>query len=280
MGVLERRREDLRSFRMDGVLNYVGNLESGSHGVFFYRNHGEKHGVLFHFLQCGLKKGEGAVYVASQETSGWIRKQMADYGVDVDALEKDGVLRIFECREWYMKDGKVDIPRMRLMANQILDEALEMGLKGLRVCGEVACFFEHQKERELVEYELGIGRKLDLPVAALCSYDTNHVLPLQNELFLDIVRAHGLIVTSIYGQKIEFEELFPKTVYEVLENIFGEMGKATILKLLRNHYSLTPQKICENPELLTRALNGLIGSGGQTVTRNIMTRLQSEIGIT
>lgn len=141
---------------MHEALNYVRDLEVGSHGVFFYRNGSEKHEVLFQFLRGGVENGEGAVYVAGQETSGRIRREMREYGIDVEAWERDGALHVFDCEEWYMRDGRVDIPRMWLMANRIVDGAMEMGLRGLRVCGEVACFFEHHKEKELVEYELGI----------------------------------------------------------------------------------------------------------------------------
>ncbi|NIQ05337.1 MAG: hypothetical protein GWO20_06305, partial [Candidatus Korarchaeota archaeon] len=84
----------------------------------------------------------------------------------------------------------------------MFDEAMEIGLKGLRACGEAACFFEHKKEKELVEFELMIGRKLDLPVTALCAYDVNHAKSLEEKLFFGLIKAHGLVVTSSFAQQV------------------------------------------------------------------------------
>jgi len=77
----------------------------------------------------------------------------------------------------------MDIPYIRKLGHRVFQEAMEIGLKGLRGSGETACFFEHSKETELVEYELGIGRKLDLPLTALCAYDVEHAKSLEDKFF-------------------------------------------------------------------------------------------------
>ena len=137
---------------LDKTLDYVRNLETGSHGIVFYKNPHEKRELLFNFLQAGVQKGEGAVYVAAQETSKQIRKHMKDFGFNVKALERDGVLRIFDYDEWYIIDGEVNTPHTMMLGMQVFEEAMEIGLKGLRGCGEAACFFEHKKEKELLEF--------------------------------------------------------------------------------------------------------------------------------
>ena len=70
----------------------------------------------------------------------------------------------------------------------------------MRGCGETACFFEHKKQRELVEYELTIGRKLGFPATALCAYDVNHAKFLEEKLFISLIKAHGPVVTSNFAQ--------------------------------------------------------------------------------
>jgi len=254
-------------------------LKTGNHGIFFYRSPHEKHEVLLSFLQAGFQKGEGAIYVATQETQTQIRRRMEDFGFNVKALEKDGVLRIFG-PEWYIIDGEVNTPHTIMLATRVFDEAMEIGLKGLRACGEAACFFEHKKEKELVEYELMIGRKLDLSVTVLCAYDVNHAKSLEEKFFISLIKAHGPVVTSTFARQLKFESFFTTITSEVLETVFGKIGKESILRMLEEYHSLTPHKLAEDPNSFLERLEELIGSGAQVITKSIVTQMRSKMGIT
>jgi len=263
------------------TLDYVRSLKAGDHGIFFYRNPHEKHEVLFNFLKAGLEKDEGAIYVASHETSEQIRRHMEDFGLNVKALEKDmGVLRIVDYDGWYIIDGKVDGSHTLMLGQRVFDEAMEIGLRGLRSCGEAACFFEHKKEKELVEFELMIGRKIDLPVTVLCAYDVNHAKSLEKKLFLSLIMAHGPVVTSSFTRQVEFENLFPTVMDEVLETVFGKIGKETILRMLDERYSPTPNKIAEDPKSFIKGLEELVGSGAQVIAKAVVRQMHSKMGIT
>jgi len=277
---LRRRNDRLKVSKIGKTLNYVRDLKAGNHGIFFYRSPHEKHEVLFNFLQAGLQKGEGAGYVASQETSKQIRRRMEDFGLNIKALERDGVLRIFDYDDWYIIDGEVDGSRTIMLAQRVFNEAMEIGLKGLRACGEAACFFEHKKEKELVEYELGLGRKLDLPVTVLCAYDVNHAKSLEEKFFFSLIKAHGPVVTSSFAREVKFENFFPTIMDEVLETVFGEIGEETILRMLDKRHSLTPHKLVKDPGFFIEGLEELIGSGAQVVTKLVVRQMQSKMGIT
>jgi hypothetical protein len=205
---------------------------------------------------------------------------MEDFGLNVKILERDGVLRIFDYDGWYMIDGEVDGSRTTMLAQRIFDEAMETGLKGLRTCGEAACFFERKKEKELVEFELGIGRKLDVPATAICAYDVNHAESLEEKLFFGLIRAHGLVVTSSFAREVKFEKFFPKIMDEVLETIFGEVGKETLLRMLDERHSLTPHKIAEDPRSFIDGLEELVGSGAQVIAKSVARQMHSKMGIT
>jgi hypothetical protein len=263
------------------TLNYVKNLKVGNHGIFFYKNPHEKRQVLFNFLQAGLEKDEGAIYIASQETSKQIRRHMEDFGLNVKALERDmSVLRIFDYDGWYIIDGEVNTEHTIMLGQRVFDEVMELGLKGLRACGEAGCFFEHKKEKELVEYELMLGRNFDLPVTVLCAYDVNHAKSLEEKLFFGLISAHGPVVTSSFARKVKFENFFPTVMDEVLEKVLGEIGKETILRILNERHSLTPHNIAEDPECFIEGLEELIGSGAQAVTKLVVAEMHSKMGIT
>ena len=280
MIALRRRNGGLKVSEIDKTLNYVRDLEVGNHGIFFYRSPREKHEVLFNFLQAGFQKREGAIYVPSQETSTQIRRHMEDFGLNVKALERDGVLRIFDYNDWYIIDGEVDGSRTIMLAQRVFDEAMGIGLKGLRACGEAACFFEHKKEKELVEFELMIGRKFDLPVTVLCAYDVNHAKSLDEKFFFSLIQAHGPVVTSSFAREVKFENFFPTIMEEVLETVFGEIGEETILRMLNKRHSLTPHKLLEDPGFFIEGLDELIGSGAQVITKLVVRQMHSKMGIT
>jgi len=276
---LRRRNGGSEVSKVSNILDYVKILKAGDHGVFFYRSPHEKHEVLFNFLQAGFQKGEGGIYVASQENSKQIRRHMEDFGFNVKALERHGVLRIFDYDNWYIIDGEVNVLHMMMMSQHVFDEAMEIGLKGLRRCGETACFFEHKKQKELLEYELMIGRKLALPVTALCAYDVNHAKFLEEKFFISLIKAHGPVVTSNFAQENTFENFFPPITNNMLKTMFGEMGRETILELLAERYSLTQHKIAEDPVAFIEGLEKLIGSGSYVITKSLVRQMQLKIGI-
>ncbi len=262
------------------TLDYVRDLKVGNHGIFFYRSPHEKHEVLFNFLQAGFEKGEGAVYVVAQETSKRIRRDMEDFGLNVKALERDGVLRVFDHDGWYVIDGEVNVSHAKMMGQRLFEEAMKIGLKGLRACGEPASFFDHKKEKELVEYELEIGRELDLPITALCAYDVNQAKSLEEKLFFDLIKAHGPVVTSSFAREVKFENFFPTITDEVFETVFGELGKEILLRMLYEHRSVTPHRIGEDPRFFIEGLEELVGSGAQVIIKSVVRQMRSMMGIT
>ena len=209
---------------------------------------------------------------------------MEDFGLNVKALERDGVLRIFDYDDWYIIDGEVNMPHTMMLGKRVLDETMEIGLKGLRMCGEAACFFEHKKEKELVEFEIMIGRKLDLPATVLCAYDVNHAKSLDEKFFFSLIKAHGPVVTSSFAQEVTFENFFPTIMEEVLENVFGEMGKEIILIMLDKSHSLTPgereRRVTEDPMSFVEGLEELVGSGAVVIKKSAARQMLWKMGIT
>jgi hypothetical protein len=273
-----------RRLNFGKTLDYVRDLETGNHGIVFYGSPNEKHEVLFNFLQAGFQKGEGAIYVPSQETSKQIRRHMEDFGLNVKALERDGLLRIYNYDGWYVVNGEVNVTHTKMMWKRVFDEAMESGLKGLRGSGELACFFKHKKEKELVEYELGMGRKLDPPMTALCAYDVNHAKSLEEKLFFSLIKAHGPVVTSSFAQEVTFENFFPTIMEEVLETVFGKLGKEIILITLDKRHSLTPgereRRITEDPISFVEGLEELVGSGAVVIKKSAARQMLWKMGIT
>ena len=181
------------------ILDFVKTMRAKNHSILFYTNRRDKCEVLFTYLKAGLDAGEAAIYVASDESPDQVRQAAKDFGLNVDHYEKTHALRIVDYREWYIIEGEFDISRTFSLWKRSLREALARGFKGLRVAGEMSCFFRHHMLNELVIYERALHRELEIPMEAICAYDDSVVLRGVKEdrylkLYLDLITAHGTIL--------------------------------------------------------------------------------------
>jgi len=183
----------------DEILDFVRKMKPRDHVILFYSDHNDKHLVLFTYLKAGLDAGEAGVYIAGDESSSQIREAMRDFGIRVEHLEKTGALRVVDYRNWYIIGGEFNIGKTMSKWKKALDEALARGFKGLRVTGEMACFFKNNMINELVLYERALHRELEIPLAAICAYNDDVVLKgIEDErymrLYLDLITAHSTIL--------------------------------------------------------------------------------------
>jgi len=178
------------------VTHFVEELKPRDHIIFVYQSQEAKHNVLFHYLKAGLENDEAAAYVASEETPSQIREAMKRFGINVERYEKTKALRILGCADIYLVNGRFDIKTTVGKWNKLHAEALARGFKGLRVTGEMSCFFQHNLITELVEYERSLHRVLELPMTAICAYDAQMLARAKNpiDLYTELVRAHGAVL--------------------------------------------------------------------------------------
>jgi len=180
----------------DKVARLVGELRPTNHVIFFYQSFKAKHNVLFSYLKVGLENGEAVVYVASEENPNKIRDAMRSFGLQTEKYEKTGALRILGYNNVYIREGEFDMSTTMSVWNKLYSDALAKGFKGLRVTGEMACFFEYNLLQELLEYETALHRVLDIPMIAICAYNSEDLTKAFNpiNLYNELVKAHGTVL--------------------------------------------------------------------------------------
>ena len=176
----------------DKILEFVKRLEATDHAIMIYKNPKDRYDVLFTYLKAGLDNGEAVAYVTSQESPEKIKQAMHDFGIDVERYERNGALRVIDYRDWYIIDGKFEASKTVEFWRKLFNESKVTGFKGLRVTGETACFFEHDLVDELVEYERGLHRTLEIPMTAICAYDLEVLLSKGEwfNLLLNLLNTH------------------------------------------------------------------------------------------
>ncbi|WXG44083.1 MAG: MEDS domain-containing protein [Promethearchaeati archaeon SRVP18_Atabeyarchaeia-1] len=182
-------------FMRNQVLEFVKKMKPRDHVVLFYTRTEDKNEVLFTYLKAGLERKEAAAYVASQQSPEESKRAMRKFGIDVDKYEQKGALKVMDYKDWYIIDGKFDPSRTLQMWKDLLADSKKRGFKGLRVTGEMACFFENNMTEELIQYERALHRTLDLPMTAICAYDQQTVAERGSadalKVMFDILKAHS-----------------------------------------------------------------------------------------
>jgi sugar-specific transcriptional regulator TrmB len=186
------------------VIRFMEQLRPTNHLLFVYDSPEAKYDVLFNYLKAGLDVGEVGVYVASDENPSQIRAAMRQFGIPVDEHEKTGALHIFGHEDIYIIDGKFSTTATIDLWNKLYNEALKKGFKGLRVTGEVACFFKHNLIRELIEYEKTLHRILDIPMVAICAYNVSQINKSKDpaNLYSELARAHSTVLFTGLDNKL------------------------------------------------------------------------------
>lgn len=178
------------------VTRFMEQLRPTNHLIFVYDSPEAKYNVLFNYLKVGLDNGEAGVYVATDENPSQIREAMKRFGINVEKYEKTGALQIFGYEDVYIIDGKFSMTTTMNLWKKLYNEALQQGFKGLRVTGEMACFFKHNLIEELMEYEKALHTVLDIPMIAICAYNAN-MLNRSNDpinLYSELARAHATVL--------------------------------------------------------------------------------------
>jgi len=180
-------------------------MKPKDHVLLFYDTLETKHDVLFNFLSAGLSNGKGAVYVCSEESPEEIRSAMQLFGIDVRRNEEEGNLTILNYDECYIENREADYPKILANWKEIYERFRKRGL-GLRATGEMGCFFEHNKVRELLRYEYAAHRFLDLSRDGICAYNVNTVVNTgYTEVIMPLVRAHGWAIFTGPGGSMVYE---------------------------------------------------------------------------
>ncbi|MFX1261433.1 MAG: MEDS domain-containing protein [Promethearchaeota archaeon] len=188
--------KDFRLSPSEKMTRIVKHLRPRDHVILMYDSLEAKRNTLFNYLRYGLENGEAVKYVCSEESPKEIRMAMQKFGIPVSEYEKTGALDIMNYTDIYIKDGKFSVLDIMDAWDSYYSNALAEGFKGLRVTGEMSCFMEHSLVDDLIEYEKALHTILDIPLTAICAYNSETLARIENPLdvYSELVKAHGKVL--------------------------------------------------------------------------------------
>lgn len=89
---------------------------------------------------------------------------------NIDSLLNNQSIILIKNKDWYIPDGKVDVPRIMNQWQDLVNQSIQLKKKGLRAFCMMDCFFENGFSTELVDYECNLPSQFQIPVIPVCAY--------------------------------------------------------------------------------------------------------------
>src|SRR5574341_579099 len=168
-------------------------LRPGDHLCLIYETPEEQFAAVVPFLRDGLAREEQCFYIADDRTVAEVRGALRRAGVDVDAGEASGALRIATKRETYLRSGTFDPAAMITLLHGATSEAIARGYTALRVTGEMTWALGPESgTNRVIEYETMLNDFFPGSRAlAICQYNRRRFSP---EIIYGVLRTHPLAV--------------------------------------------------------------------------------------
>ncbi len=184
---------------------FIQNVEMNNHIILFYDSPESRDKIVYDYLADGLRKGMGLVYIRSDETEKEIAEGLSNRGIDYEPNIADGNIIVRNYDQWYMENGHVEPLKIIDHWHNADSHFKSKGL-GMRATGNVSCFFEHDKVRELLRYEYALHKVLTIPMDVICTYNLKTIVEKgYTEMIMPLVRAHGKALFTAEGGTMMLE---------------------------------------------------------------------------
>lgn len=172
----------------------------GAHICQVYSADDERDGALLKFVTKGLTLREATACFSDKMDPNVLAAWLLAAGFEMGQEQANGYLTVSGAEEAYFEDDRFDPLRLIERLKRLRLSAVEAGLTGARVIGEMSPRV-HQVEggARLFEYESKVNELLrEHPVIAVCQYDARI---FDGATIMDVLSVHPLMV--VHGTVIQ-----------------------------------------------------------------------------
>lgn len=157
----------------------VGELQPGDHVCWQFDSDEDYAATLVTSVATGLTRGERVLSLSGDVPVEWLRASVADRGLPAEALIESGQLVLGDARTALGNGGSLDGDAVAKGYRLAAEQAVADGYSALRVMADLGWAVDGViSPGQLITYELCADRLIaDLPMVALCGYDTRAAPP-------------------------------------------------------------------------------------------------------
>ncbi len=161
-------RKDIITSSANSAVNQLSETDYGEHCLIIYPDLPTLREFYSHYTKKMIEQKNGAVLIVpNYETTEQVRQILSENSscIDVSKYEKQNDLAIID-------SIKANFGKQHFLqfVYQIVDHAKKTGKSGLTVFPDVGCFFNFQKFKELLDYELSLPSKYSDMLTGFCLY--------------------------------------------------------------------------------------------------------------
>jgi len=155
-------------------IDVLGAVPWGTHVCLFYDSRQDLLDTLVPYFRAGLDNNEFCMWVlpeslSEQECKRAMQKATAGFA----RYQRKRQIEIIPYREWYLKDGELDLERVLEAWIDKLQKALAAGYDGMRITGDTTWLGKRDKKR-FAEYEADVNNVITkYNMLAICTYQIN-----------------------------------------------------------------------------------------------------------
>lgn len=203
------------NIRSSGI-DIVGDVPWGTHICQFYDTKKDLTDILVPYFKTGLNNNDFCLWITSQPLEAEEAKEALRRAVpDIDIYLEKGQIEIIPYKDWYLKEGFLDLGRAINDWIEKCNQALANGYDGLRLT-ENTFWLQSESWNDFVNYEKEIGRVIGSHrMIGICNYSFDR--RIETEL-IDVVSIYKFFLIKNKGRWQEIDNFERKKVEEGLRS--------------------------------------------------------------
>jgi hypothetical protein len=181
--------QNLTNYYTNDALHHMSQAEYGAHYMVIYPDLDTLREIYSNYAHKQIKANNEIVLINPfYETTDSVRQILSQYdhgGIDVSKYEKQESLMIADALEEYLGNQPL------VYVKKGLANYAKVGKKGLSVLADLGAYPHRSKDNELVDYELSLPTKFDVPMKGFCLYHQKDFDKLSDEQKQKLVEHHG-----------------------------------------------------------------------------------------
>jgi hypothetical protein len=272
-----------------GISDFVEKMQPTDHVAMFYTQPRRKQRILLSYFGSALARGYAVCYVAGKhESLIEFRDSLNKSGVGLERLEKSGALRLVTCKDWYLEGGEFNETRILQSWVRLHEQSVARGFQGVMAVGETDCMLKNGMVKGLVQYETNLHPKFDIPLSAICVYDSMllNVHPNGHEVHRLLLLAHRTVILvggdpCVFnaGSFVEIGACLVQCVEETISQVLGRKVADALFHTLQANHGIVRDELPYRLETLTSLLTSLGVAGTEVLERAIARRLYKKVGL-
>jgi hypothetical protein len=171
------------------VDGYVRRLSLGDHAVLFYDDINTLARVFAAYFNGGVEANEATLFVGPSQI---YDKLLQTPSIEKSSLTRPGQVAQVEIEDFYLDRGQVNTKRALELAANLIENRRRSGFVGLRILDITGMLTKYLDRAGILEYERSVGTRFNIPLSAICAYDSQEWLKEEQlEDLTQVLKCHG-----------------------------------------------------------------------------------------